>query len=78
MLLPPRHPSRCHREIALSLGVDDPSEILFITDLLAEAEAARRSGLRAILSVRPGNSPLPEVSQATRTHARLCQPHAWG
>lgn len=48
-------------EICLSLGVDNPSEILFVTDLYAEAEAARIAELRVVLSVRPGNSPLPQV-----------------
>lgn len=49
-------------EICLSLGVDDPSEVLFVTDLLPEAEAARLAKVRVALSVRPGNAPLPEVS----------------
>lgn len=52
------------REICLSLGVDSPSEVLFLTDLLPEAEAAKLAGVRAVLSVRPGNEPLPDVSVA--------------
>ncbi|CAN0335185.1 unnamed protein product, partial [Ectocarpus sp. 13 AM-2016] len=47
-------------EICLFLGVDSPSEVLFLTDLLAEAEAAKLAGVRAVLSVRPGNEPLPD------------------
>ncbi|CAM9694363.1 unnamed protein product [Discosporangium mesarthrocarpum] len=47
-----------YREIAQSLGVGDPSEIMFITDILGEAQAAQAAGLKAILSVRPGNAPL--------------------
>ncbi|CAN0022087.1 unnamed protein product, partial [Hapterophycus canaliculatus] len=49
-----------YREICLSLGVDSPSEILFLTDLIHEAEAAKLANLRAVLSVRPGNEPLPD------------------
>eukprot|EP00903_Cladosiphon_okamuranus_P013426 g12506.t1 len=48
-----------YREICLSLGVDSPSEVLFLTDLIAEAEAAKIANVRAVLSVRPGNEPLP-------------------
>lgn len=49
-------------EICLSLGVDSPSEVLFLTDLIAEAEAAKLANVRTVLSVRPGNDPLPAVS----------------
>ena len=42
--------------------MDHPSEILFVTDLLAEAEAAKLANLRVALSVRPGNAALPDVS----------------
>ena len=54
-------PPAC-REICLSLGVDSPSEVLFLTDLIAEAEAAKLADVRTVLSVRPGNDPLPAVS----------------
>lgn len=37
-----------------------PSEIVFLSDLPAELDAAARAGLHAIASVRPGNAPLPE------------------
>ncbi|KAK8527421.1 hypothetical protein V6N13_085250 [Hibiscus sabdariffa] len=47
-------------EITETLGVDKPSEILFLTDIYQEAIAAKAAGLEAIISVRPGNSPLPE------------------
>lgn len=35
-------------------------QILFATDILAEAEAAAAAGWRAVLVSRPGNKPLPE------------------
>lgn len=79
-------------EIFESLGVDKPSDILFITDVHQEATAAKGAGnrwlqlldcsnplvasttqdgylillvvvvigLEAVISVRPGNAPLPE------------------
>jgi len=48
-----------YNEIVQSLGVDSPSEVLFITDIIEEAEAAQKAGLDAVLSLRPGNAPLP-------------------
>lgn len=35
-------------------------QILFATDIPAEAEAAAAAGWRAVLVTRPGNKPLPE------------------
>ncbi|XP_057968634.1 probable bifunctional methylthioribulose-1-phosphate dehydratase/enolase-phosphatase E1 1 [Malania oleifera] len=48
-------------EIAESVGVDMPSEILFVTDVFQEAVAAKAAGLEVIISVRPGNGPLPGI-----------------
>ncbi|KAJ8747568.1 hypothetical protein K2173_014352 [Erythroxylum novogranatense] len=47
-------------EITESLGVDKPSEILFVTDVVQEAAAAKAAGLEVLICVRPGNAPLPE------------------
>lgn len=47
-------------EISESLGVDTPSEVLFVTDVYQEAIAAKAAGLEVIISVRPGNGPLPK------------------
>lgn len=52
--------SRSYFEISQSVGVDKPSEILFVTDVYQEAVAAKAAGLEVIISVRPGNAPLPE------------------
>lgn len=52
--------SKSYSEIAEALGVDKPSEILFVTDVYQEATAAKAAGLEVIISVRPGNGPLPE------------------
>ncbi|CAN1335295.1 Probable bifunctional methylthioribulose-1-phosphate dehydratase/enolase-phosphatase E1 [Linum perenne] len=52
--------SSSYIQISESLGVDNPSEILFLTDVVQEAVAAKAAGLEALISVRPGNAPLPE------------------
>lgn len=36
-----------------------PSEVLFISDVTAELDAARAAGLQTLLCVRPGNRPQP-------------------
>ncbi|XP_020571807.1 probable bifunctional methylthioribulose-1-phosphate dehydratase/enolase-phosphatase E1 1 [Phalaenopsis equestris] len=52
--------TRSYFEISQSVGVDAPSQILFITDVYQEAVAAKAAGLDVIISVRPGNAPLPD------------------
>ncbi|PHU04147.1 putative bifunctional methylthioribulose-1-phosphate dehydratase/enolase-phosphatase E1 [Capsicum chinense] len=52
--------TKSYHEITASLGVDHPSEILFVTDVYQEAIAAKTAGLEVIISVRPGNGPLPD------------------
>ncbi|KAL0399399.1 UNVERIFIED_CONTAM: putative bifunctional methylthioribulose-1-phosphate dehydratase/enolase-phosphatase E1 1 [Sesamum radiatum] len=52
--------TKSYIEITESLGVDNPSEILFVTDIYQEATAAKAAGLQVIISIRPGNGPLPE------------------
>uniref|UniRef100_A0A0C9S9A4 Probable bifunctional methylthioribulose-1-phosphate dehydratase/enolase-phosphatase E1 n=1 Tax=Wollemia nobilis TaxID=56998 RepID=A0A0C9S9A4_9CONI len=51
--------SRSYSEICKSLGVDEPSQVLFATDVLQEAVAAKNAGLQVVISLRPGNAPLP-------------------
>jgi enolase-phosphatase E1 len=43
-----------YRRIATSLGLQ-PNEVLFISDVVAELDAAREAGMQPLLSVRPGN-----------------------
>lgn len=51
-----------YKNIAKDINVNC-SNILFLTDVLAEAEAAKKAGCNAALLVRPGNAPLnPEKS----------------
>lgn len=52
--------TKSYAEITASLGVDNPSEILFVTDVYQEATAAKAAGLEVIISIRPGNGPLPD------------------
>ncbi|KAI4322955.1 hypothetical protein L6164_022600 [Bauhinia variegata] len=52
--------TRSYVEISESLGVDKPSDILFVTDVVQEATAAKAAGLEVLISIRPGNGPLPE------------------
>ncbi|CAO2144130.1 unnamed protein product [Urochloa humidicola] len=52
--------TRSYFEIAQSLGVDNPSQILFITDVFQEAIAAKNAGFEVVISTRPGNAPIPE------------------
>ncbi|KAG7393028.1 Methylthioribulose-1-phosphate dehydratase [Phytophthora pseudosyringae] len=49
-----------YQEIVQSLGVDSGKDVLFVTDVIEEAQAAEAAGLDTVLSVRPGNTPLPE------------------
>lgn len=56
----PKMEARSYKEIALNLGVDSTSEILFATDVHAEAVAAKEAGWQVVLVTRPGNKALPE------------------
>ena len=49
-----------YRAIADSLHVP-PQELLFISDVAAELNAANEAGVRTLLCVRPGNPPQPAV-----------------
>jgi enolase-phosphatase E1 len=52
-----------YRQIARALGIT-PSAIIFVSDVSAELDAARRADMHTLLCVRPGNHPQP----ATSTH----------
>jgi enolase-phosphatase E1 len=45
-----------YRKIAVAMDLK-PSEILFISDVVAELEAAKEAGMKTSLSIRAGNSP---------------------
>jgi len=45
-----------YRRIAEALRLY-PNEILFISDVVTELDAARAAGMKTLFSIRPGNSP---------------------
>lgn len=47
-----------YRKIAAAMGMQ-PSEIVFISDVVGELEAASEAGMKVLLSIRPGNQPQP-------------------
>ena len=55
----PKTAPESYADIALSLGVDSPARVLFLTDALFEAQAAKKAGFRVAVTDRPGNAPLP-------------------
>ena len=56
--------SSSYRRIAESLKLP-VSEILFVSDVVAELAAAREAGMQVVLSVRPGNQPQQFADQYT-------------
>ena len=44
-----------YRRIADVMGLE-PEEILFVSDVVAELEAANQAGMKTLLSIRPGNA----------------------
>lgn len=66
--------SSSYRNIALSLGVDSATELLFATDNIMEAEAAAAAGWQVVVADRPGNMQLPahnKFAVATTAHEFL-------
>jgi enolase-phosphatase E1 len=62
----PKNDPESYRKIAHAFGVS-PSEILFISDVTRELDAARIAGMKTLLCVRPGNHPQPAHSHAAIT-----------
>lgn len=48
-----------YRGIAEAMALE-AHEILFISDVVAELEAANEAGMKTLMSIRPGNAPQPE------------------
>lgn len=61
--------TRSYIEISESLGVDKPSDVLFLTDVYQEAVAAKDAGLKVLILVRPGNGPRENRSDVS--HGQL-------
>lgn len=56
----PKTVSESYRRIAESLRVR-PQAILFVSDVVAELDAAEAAGLKTLLCIRSGNKPQPET-----------------
>ena len=56
-----------YQRIAEALGLN-AHEILFVSDVVAELEAARQAGMKSLLSLRPGNTPQPDAERYPSTH----------
>ena len=50
-----------YRRIAKELDLQ-PTEILFISDVISELDAASKAGMNPLLSLRPGNPPQPAAT----------------
>lgn len=54
----PKREAESYTQIAAACGVA-PGELLFLTDVAAEAQAASAAGVQAVVMNRPGNHPQP-------------------
>ncbi|RAL23087.1 acireductone synthase [Lujinxingia litoralis] len=62
----PKKVAQSYRDIADEIGVPT-ADVLFVTDNLHEAIAAREAGMQTRIALRPGNAPLPEHDHLTLT-----------
>ncbi len=53
----PKKDAGSYRQIAEAFGLP-ADEILFVSDIVDELDAATEAGMRAVLSIRPGNKPV--------------------
>ncbi|MCC5876116.1 MAG: acireductone synthase [Candidatus Sumerlaeia bacterium] len=60
----PKLKATSYTSIAEKIGIA-PNEILFISDVVEELDAADKAGMKTLLSIRPGNKPQPEHSYPT-------------
>jgi enolase-phosphatase E1 len=56
----PKGDSASYRKIAQAMGLQ-PEEMLFVSDVLAELDAARSAGMQTALCIRPGNRPVASL-----------------
>ena len=55
-----------YARIAAALDVP-PAEILFVSDVTRELDAAREAGCQVVLSLRPGNPPQPDADSSSES-----------
>jgi enolase-phosphatase E1 len=60
--------AKSYRDIAAVLSLR-PSQIIFISDVVAELQAANESGMRTLLSIRPGNPLQNDAGRFTAIHS---------
>jgi len=60
--LGPKMEAESYRRIAAAIGAP-ASSIAFVSDVTKELAAARATGMQALLSVRPGNTPQPDSAR---------------
>ncbi len=63
----PKQSTESYRQIAAQLATP-PQDILFVSDSVAELEAAQSAGMKAIFSDRPGNPERDSKGFSTITH----------
>jgi enolase-phosphatase E1 len=59
-----------YRKIAEAIGITPP-DILFLSDVVEELDAAREAGLATVLVDRRDDYPLPRTGDATHGHVRV-------
>jgi enolase-phosphatase E1 len=64
----PKRVAESYRRIVADIGIS-PGEVLFLSDVPAELDAAAKAGLSTGLVLRPGNAPVP----ADTTHAKITE-----
>ena len=57
-----------YRRIAQELHFQPP-EIVFISDVVTELDAANEAGMKPILAIRPGNAPQPSTENYQSIHS---------
>jgi len=60
--------AKSYGQVAAALDLP-PNEIIFISDVVAELEAANESGMRTLLCIRPGNPPQEAAERFTAIHS---------
>ncbi len=64
----PKGDPESYRKIANKMNLP-PNEILFISDVVTELEAATAAGMQTRLSIRPGNQPQPDPDRFQIIHS---------
>ena len=59
---------KSYRKIAETLNVR-PDEVLFVSDIVAELDAAKEAGMQTLLSIRPGNQPQQSAESYDAIHS---------